>query len=233
MTNRMRAGVVLLVIAQLPGLTACGDDEVVPPTGPGPGPAAAGQPVPPTNRTSISGYVSDTAFRPLAGARIEVVDGPQAGLATVADASGSFTLVGDLDGNTQFRASKDGHVAVTTTPAVSCPPCNPPRYISFSLALVRASVNIAGDYFSDLHSRFRVHGHPERASHANLRCDRHADVISARDVVRSHACQRDVPGTLQEPVDRGRRQLRRIMARRCARPTGRGGTGRAERVPRD
>ena len=146
MTNRTRAGVVLLVIAQLPGVTACGDDEFVPPTGPGAGPAAPAQPVPPNNRTSISGNVSDTAFRPLAGARIEVVDGPQAGLATVADASGSFTLVGDLDGNTQLRASKDGHVAVTTTPAASCPPCNPPRYISFSLELVAPSVNIGGNY---------------------------------------------------------------------------------------
>jgi hypothetical protein len=143
----MRAGVVLLVIGQLPGLTACGD-ESVPPTGPGTGPAAPapGQPAPPTNRTTISGNVYDTAFRPLADARIEVVDGPQAGLATAADASGSFMLVGDLDGNTRFRASKDGHVAVTTTPAASCPPCNPPRYINFSLELAAPSLNLAGDY---------------------------------------------------------------------------------------
>jgi hypothetical protein len=146
MTNRMRAGVVLLVIGQLPGLTACGDDKFVPPTGPGPGPAAPGQPLPPNNRTSVAGSVYDTAFRPLAGARIEVVDGPQAGLVTVADASGNFLLAGDLDGSTQFRASKEGHVAVTTTPAASCPLCNPQRYISFNLELTAASVTLAGNY---------------------------------------------------------------------------------------
>lgn len=88
MTNRMRAGIVLLVVAPLAN-GACGDNDYVPPTAPGQGTNAPGQPLPPDNRTTINGYVADT-FRPLAGAHVEVVDGPQAGLSTLTDAGGSL-----------------------------------------------------------------------------------------------------------------------------------------------
>ena len=79
---RMAGGVVLLVLAQ--GLAGCGGSGSSPaPSAPSPVPAPSPgpQPVPqPTPSVSgMSGFVVDTAFRPLAGARVEVIDGPQAG----------------------------------------------------------------------------------------------------------------------------------------------------------
>ncbi len=56
----------------------------------------------------IQGTVSDTAFRPLAGARVEVLDGPQAGLSTTANAQGEFSLTGTFDDGT--RSARPGTV---------------------------------------------------------------------------------------------------------------------------
>ncbi len=66
MANKTWAGVVLLVLAQ--GLAGC--DSALP-TGPSNGP-----PNGPTNGDGqIRGLVKDTAFRPLAGAVVEVIAG--------------------------------------------------------------------------------------------------------------------------------------------------------------
>jgi hypothetical protein len=72
--------------------------------------------------TQISGNVSDTAFRPVAGVRVEIVDGSEAGASVASDASGRFSFSGGtfVDA-TKFRASKDGYVSgqnnCYTTPA--------------------------------------------------------------------------------------------------------------------
>ena len=94
----------------------------------------------------IRGTVSDTAFRSVAGARVEVVDGPHAGLSTISDVAGGFALTGNFDEETRFRATKDGYLIATQTLQPFCAPCNPHRWIHFSLEVPAAPVNVAGDY---------------------------------------------------------------------------------------
>ena len=53
----------------------------------------------------------------LGGAVVEVVDGPQAGLSTISNAAGQFSLSGRFDDDTRFRAAKAGHVAETQRPS--------------------------------------------------------------------------------------------------------------------
>jgi hypothetical protein len=103
MTNRTRAGFVLLVLAQ--GMAGCDDSRS--PVSPAAPPGTPGS----VNGELISGTVSDTAFRPLAGARVELIDGPQAGMSTTSDAQGSFSFTATVDDTTRFRASKEGHVS--------------------------------------------------------------------------------------------------------------------------
>jgi hypothetical protein len=86
--------------------------------------------------------VYDSAFRPLAGARVEVLDGPQAGTSATADATGSFGLTGLFDERTRFRASKEGHVAANGTLPSHCVSCR----ISFYLAVDAPAVDLAGEY---------------------------------------------------------------------------------------
>jgi hypothetical protein len=90
--------------------------------------------------------VYDTAFRSLAGAKVEVVDGPQAGLSTTSDASGGFSLTGLFDDATQFRATKDGYITATRTLQPFCARCNPNWWINFSLEVPTTPVSVAGDY---------------------------------------------------------------------------------------
>jgi len=82
----------------------------------------------------------------LAGARIEVVDGPQAGLSTTADAKGEFRLQGAFDETTRFRATSEGHHAVTSPLPQSCAACNPHFWIHFNLEAVTPHADLAGDY---------------------------------------------------------------------------------------
>ena len=95
---RTPGGIVLLMVVL--GFAGCSGSS---PSAPAPGSQ------PPPGAFFIRGTVSDTAFRPLAGARVEVVDGRQAGLATTADAKGVFSLIGTFDDATRFRATKEGH----------------------------------------------------------------------------------------------------------------------------
>jgi hypothetical protein len=110
--------------------------------------ATATSPTAPTpltaSSTDVRGSVSDTAFRHLEGARVEVVDGPQAGMSTTADAKGSFSLSGPFDDATRFRATMDGHVAATQVPRTF--PNRTGRYLTFSLEVTAPPVNMAGDY---------------------------------------------------------------------------------------
>jgi hypothetical protein len=83
--------------------------------------------------------VYDTAYRPLAGARVEVVDGPQTGQATTVSSTGEFSLAGAFDDMTRFRAIKDGYVtAIRTRSSAS--------WITFELGVLAPPVDIAGDY---------------------------------------------------------------------------------------
>ena len=62
---------------------------------------------------SVEGAVSDTANRPLADSRVEVVDGARAGVAAITDRSGRFSMPGTFTGTITMVASKDGYIAQT------------------------------------------------------------------------------------------------------------------------
>ena len=140
MTNRTPAGFLLLALAA--GLSGCDGNggPASPSVGPQPGqPPAAG-------RIQLAGTVSDAAWRPLAGARVEVVDGPQAGSSTTTDANGAYLLTGTFDETTRFRATKDGHAPATWPLPEVCDRCSPQWWLHFYLEALAAPANIAGDY---------------------------------------------------------------------------------------
>src|SRR5687768_17217112 len=109
----MRACVALLVLAQ--GFAGCrGSGAASMPSAPSivsqtpvqsPRPASAG----------VKGLVIDSADRRLPGARVEVVDGPRAGLSAVADSLGEFYFAQPFDDTTVFRATHEGHIAAAVS----------------------------------------------------------------------------------------------------------------------
>ena len=137
---RTLVGVVLLILAQ--ATAGCDSSRPAVLNAPTPVP----QPVPQTTTISVSGYVSDSAFRPLAGAVIEVLDGPQAGLTVTSGATGAFGFAGDFNDSTRFRASKEGHVDSTGTLSPRCATCNGARFIYLVLGVSAPPVEIAGEY---------------------------------------------------------------------------------------
>ncbi len=133
-----------LVAAGILGLTislaACGGSDcavTAPSTTPNPQPAGM---------AAIRGTVSDGAFRYIPGARIEVLDGAQAGATTVSDSQGQFSFSGVIENNTRFRASSEGYAPSVATLQSECGSCNPPRWVHFVLNAVTPSVDMGGDY---------------------------------------------------------------------------------------
>jgi hypothetical protein len=98
----------------------------------------------------LRGFVMDTAFRPVPGARIEVVDGASAGTSVIAGNDGAFVLSGMFHGATQFRAVKEGHEPRTQpwncAVAVCLGPNNAQPWLGFYLTVLEPTVNIAGEY---------------------------------------------------------------------------------------
>jgi hypothetical protein len=88
--------------------------------------------------------VSDTAFRIIEGATVEVVDGPHAGLSATSDSTGQVSFNGSFDLGTVFRATKEGHLTTTGTVNSSCATC--PKWIAFTMGVLAPPANIAGDY---------------------------------------------------------------------------------------
>lgn len=86
--------------------TACNNGSTlpVPPT-----------PVPPMQPAPVAlyGYVSDTAFRPVPGVRIDVLDGSQAGLFLTSDVAGRFSYLAPFDSPETLRLSKEGYLSRT------------------------------------------------------------------------------------------------------------------------
>jgi hypothetical protein len=116
--------------------SACGDDLLPPapsPTGSGP---------------VISGVVRDAVQSPVAGARIEVVDGKHAGLSTETSNLGIYKLTGPFDSPTTVRATKAGYSPVTQTWTCSGTSCNrdPGPLLSFALNLVSPALDFAGNH---------------------------------------------------------------------------------------
>ena len=141
---KMFGGIVLLVF--ILGLTACsGSGPSSAPSAPSPIPQPVPQPTPAPNPNGVMpGFVLDSADRPLAGAIVEVVGGPQAGTSATSDGAGAFSLTGTFDDATQFRATKEGYVAATQPWRRSSPSVQPS--LMFHLAGLASPVNIAGDY---------------------------------------------------------------------------------------
>ena len=94
----------------------------------------------------IRGTVSDTALRPIAGARVELLDGPQAGASTMTNLNGEFSLQGTVDDATKFRATMAGHLGADVNVQPVCDRCNPKRWVHFYLNRLEPAAALAGDY---------------------------------------------------------------------------------------
>jgi hypothetical protein len=114
-------------------------------------------PAPALGPVSLVGNVHDTALRPLADVRVEVVDGPSTGVLATTNAAGQYELPGVLEPFT-VRATKDGYAPFTTTRSVGSIP-----FFSIVLALNTPSVNIAGDYTLTLTADPACSGLPDAA----------------------------------------------------------------------
>src|SRR6266852_8389312 len=97
----------------LAGFTlACGDGGRIPTSPMAPSPVPPG-PAPPLVVQSLYGYVSDTAFRPVTGAKVEVLTGPQAGTVMTSDDQGRFSYTGTFASTVNLRATKEGFAVAT------------------------------------------------------------------------------------------------------------------------
>lgn len=110
MSKRVCVSVFLLTAFAL-FIGACGHSPS------GNSPVAPTVPTPVQNVVArIWGVINDTAFRPLAGVRVEIIDEPQASAPVVSDANGVFSFSGALVGATvTLRATKEGYVTATRT----------------------------------------------------------------------------------------------------------------------
>ena len=155
------AAVLVLLFGSLAG-AGCDSDSKT-----GVLPTAPTSVVPPvvvdSNAINLSGRVYDTAFRPIGGATVEVLDGAEAGKTTIANASGQFGFTGVFEEGTRFRATKDGFLEDTSRLGPSCAPCNPHHWVYFHLGLPIAPTNIAGDYTMTVEAAAGCTALPEEA----------------------------------------------------------------------
>ena len=132
--------VILLILGY--GATACSDGtpklSPIAPTASRPTPAVE----------FIRGWVRDTAIRPLSGAQVELLTGPQAGVVATTDSTGEFSFTATVDDGSRLRASKEGHISadVTLGPVCSGCPGRPGRSVDLFLQVPNAPVAVAGDY---------------------------------------------------------------------------------------
>jgi hypothetical protein len=137
--RKRRSRLLFMLLAA--GLAACNGD------GSPSAPSGMEQPSQPAQiGVRVAGTASDAAWRPLTGARIEVVAGPQAGLATTTNAEGEFLLTGAFDETSRFRATKEGHAAAEFPLPARCDACNPPWWLHFHLEATAPRANLAGAY---------------------------------------------------------------------------------------
>jgi hypothetical protein len=66
-----------------------------------------------TGSYTLSGAVTDTAFRPIGGAKVEILEGPQQNASVVTGVDGRFVLNFSSPATTMVRASKDGYGSET------------------------------------------------------------------------------------------------------------------------
>ena len=139
--SKHRAPTVIVLIALMQALAGCSADGK-----PGTGATAPSTLTPPTINAglAVAGFINDTAFRPLADARVEVIEGPQPGVSIVSNASGQFSLAGTL-----FMATKAGYLPATEPIRFSAPGGRP--WVIFNLQPESpAPISIGGDYTLEL-----------------------------------------------------------------------------------
>jgi hypothetical protein len=142
MTNSARAGIGVVVLIH--GLAGC--DDARPALQTTPSAVTTSADPSPAGAILMRGTVSDTAFRPLPGATVEIINGPHAGMSTRASVNGEFSFTGQLDETTKFRATSDGHIESIRVLQPICASCSPPWWIHFTLDVPSASVDVAGNY---------------------------------------------------------------------------------------
>ena len=120
------------------GLAGCGSPRAAVPTQP----TLVQQPIP--GAKIVNGIVSDTAFRVLGHAIVEVLDGPQTGLQAATNERGEFSLTGVFDDSTRFRASGDGVLPAISTWSLPCATCG--HWLYFKLGIAAPPASIAGAY---------------------------------------------------------------------------------------
>jgi hypothetical protein len=128
-------------------VAACNDakSSFVPtgPTTPTAPPTAAAPPPAAQLPVVLRGYVSDTAYRAIANASIEVTQGPDAGTVMFSDALGAFSYTGMFATPVTLRASKDGYtVGITTARLLS----TGSAWAYFQLTSIVAPVAVLGTY---------------------------------------------------------------------------------------
>ena len=105
---------------------------------------------PAAQSVQLHGFVLDTGFRTLSGARIEVVDGPSAGTSVLSGDDGQFVVSGTFNAETRFRATKDGHESRTQPWNCSVAVClgagSAQPWLGFYLSVAEPTANIAGNY---------------------------------------------------------------------------------------
>jgi hypothetical protein len=119
-----------------------------PPTQPTP----AAEALPPF---SVSGSVTDTALRPLGGARVEIVSGQNAGAFAIAGEDSHFKLPGTFTDTITLVASKAGHTTHTRTvaPFGLRPPTRPVDGREFSVAF---ELGLVGSVPADISGLYTV-----------------------------------------------------------------------------
>ena len=146
--GRSNAALPLLLATTLVGCS--GSESVYSPTAPSPTASRTQVETLQDFALGLRGFVTDTAYRPLAGALVEVLDGASAGVTTISGADGQFVLSGRFNATTQFRASKDGHETRTQPWNCSVAVClganNAQPWLGFYLTVLEPTVNLAGDY---------------------------------------------------------------------------------------
>jgi hypothetical protein len=142
MTNSARAGIGVVVLIH--GLAGC--DDARPTFQTAPSAVTTSAEPSPVGTVLMRGTVSDTAFRQLPGATVEIISGPHAGMSTRANVNGEFSFTGQLDETTKFRATSDGHIESVRTLQPFCARCNPPWWIHFALDVPATSVDVVGNY---------------------------------------------------------------------------------------
>jgi len=106
---------------------------------------------------SLGGLVRDTAFRRLADVKVEVIEGPRAGVSATTNALGRYELPGVFSDAIIVHASKDGYVSIRKSYRTTY---SGRQDLSFDMEPSTPSVNIAGNYTMTLSADTTCSGLP-------------------------------------------------------------------------